>query len=605
MIEYDVETDGLQWPYHNAFLYQFEAPDGSNEAIVVGERGWKEQVQTWFDRAQDDPDGIRAWNSKFDLHFGLNHGFKLPDESKWHDGMIVAHAIDERRSMALKSVANEVLGEGSDDLQKQVKAWLSGERRLRAKAAKEAGTELIEPNYADVPHNLMIPYGLEDVSLTRRIGEVYDPIIASTPDLKGVVDFEREVLAALFAVERRGFPADELGYRMLLHEVTENIERLEEEAEKLAAQGIEDPTAIEYEFNPKSSKQIYEALKRQGADLRFVTNESMDAENLATVEHPLAQAILRFRSEYKAMSTYIEPMISRSYETGIRAWKMPYISPDGRVHANYRQVGARTGRMSCSDPNMQNQPRDDLRLRYNFRAEPGHKLVACDLSNVEMRIFAFYAGQGEILNAVREGKDLHKMTAEFIGIRDRKRPGGEVESARQRAKTFNFSIVYGGGIRTIRKQQRVSQDEARLMLRRYHDAYPEVRRLQNRIEWALYDRGYVAAKATSGRRYRCADPGKQAYKYMNYLVQGTAADVLKAALVKLHKQGVPVVALIHDEIVAHVSEKDAKEVKHLIEEAMTDHPAIIEKVPLEAEGEIIDRWSEAKDPAFVPKWAQS
>lgn len=603
MIEYDVETDGLQWPYHNAFLYQFEAPDGSNEAIVVGERGWESQVQMWLDRGAQE--GLRAWNSKFDLHFGANHGFRLPPEDKWYDGMIDAHVIDERRSVALKSVGKEVLGDGADDLQKELKKFLSDERARRKKAAHEADEELIEPTYKDVPRELIIPYGLEDVGLTRRIGEVYDPIIAATPDLQGVVDFERDVLAALFAVERRGFPVDEQGYRMLHHEVAENLERLEKIAEDLAAEGISEEDAETFEFNPKSSKQIYAALKRRGADLRFVTNESMDAENLATVEDPLANAILEFRAEFKALSTYVEPMISRSYDSGLRAWKMPYACPDGRVHANYRQLGARTGRMSCSDPNMQNQPRDDLRLRYNFRAEPGHKLVACDLSNVEMRIFAFYAGEGDIREAIIRGEDLHSMTAKNVGIRDRARAGGTIESARQRAKMFNFSIVYGGGVRTIRKQQRCTQDEARLMLRRYHDAYPEVKRLQNRIEWALYDRGYVAAKAMSGRRFRCADPGKDAYKYMNYLVQGTSADVLKAALVRLHKQGVPVVGLIHDEIVAHVEEKDAPEVKHLIEQAMTDHPSITEKVPLEAEGEIIDRWSEAKDPTFKPKWEQA
>lgn len=603
MYELDVETNGLQWPYHEAFMFQFAAPDGSTAVIQRGEPGWRDQVQGWLDRAASDPDGIRAWNSKFDLAFVHKEGFQLPPEGKWHDGMITAHVIDERRSVALKSVANEVLGEGSDDLQKQVKAFLSQERARRKKEAHANDAELVEPTYADVPMELMIPYGLEDVILTQKIGQVYDPIIEATPDLKRVVEFERDVLAALFHVEQRGFPVDEQGYRMLHHEVVENIERLEEVAASLAVEGIEPEQLADFEFNPKSSKQIYEALKRRGADLRFVTNESMDAENLATVDDPLANAILEFRAEFKALSTYVEPMISPSYEAGLRAWKMPYIAPDGRVHANYRQLGTRTGRMSCSDPNMQNQPRDDLRLRYNFRAEPGMKLVACDLSNIEMRIFALYAGEGDIRNAILEGGDLHQMTADRVGIRDRVRPGGTVESARQRAKMFNFSIVYGGGVRTIRKQQRCSQDEARLMLRRYHDAYPEVKRLQNRIEWALYDRGYVSAKITSGRRFRCADPGKEAYKFVNLLIQGTAADVLKQALVTLHKQGVPVVALIHDEIVAHVDEKDASEVKHLIEKALTDQPAITEHVPLAAEGDIVDRWSQVKDEKFVPKWA--
>jgi DNA polymerase-1 len=319
---------------------------------------------------------------------------------------------------------------------------------------------------------------------------------------------------------------------------------------------------------------------------------------LETVEDPLAQAILDFRAEYKALSTYVRPMVGRSFETSIRAWKEPFIAPDGRVHANYRQLGARTGRMSCSDPNIQNQPRDDLRLRYNFRAEPGMKLVTCDLNSVEMAVFCAYAGEGRLMDAIRNGEDMHTMTADFIGLRERQRAGGVVESKRQRGKVFNFSVVYGAGVRSIRKAFRVSQAEARLMLRRYHDAYPEVGRLQARVEWRLQDTGYL--KSALGRRYRM-DP-RDAYKGTNYLVQGTAAEIVKNACIKLHADGVPVVAVVHDEIMAYVPESDAEETRQTIIEALTDFPQIGEKVPLTADGDIVDRWSEAKDPTFKPRW---
>lgn len=599
MIQYDVETTGLQWPYHRAFLYQFGDDTGAVE--VLHPKTDRERIQHWFTRGKDE--GIMAWNTKFDWHFAANDGYDLPDDDKWFDGMVIAHAINENRSVALKSIANEVLGIGADDLQKSVKQWLTDERRRRAKEAKAAKLELIEPNYSDVPDDLMRDYAAEDIHLTRRVIKQFQPILERSEGIRKIIDFEHEVLGALWHMERRGFPVDEEGYRLLEHEVVENLEALEDRCAELASVGI-DPVHVEsggWTFNPRSSKQILEALKRRGADISFVTNDSMDAENLGTVDDELARTILEFRSEAKAHSTYIVPYISRTYEASIRSWKEQFIAPDGRIHANFRQVGTKTGRMSCSDPNLQNQPRDDLRLRYNFRAEPGHVLVACDLSNVEMRIFAAYAGEGLLLSTIREGGDLHALTAEFIGIHDRVRAGGHVESARQRAKVVNFSIVYGGGVRTIRKQQGVNQDEARRMLRRYHDAYPEVKRLQNKIEWALQDRGYI--QSAWGRRFRMSPD--DAYKGVNYLVQGTAADLLKAALIRLHKQGVPVVACVHDEIVAHVPEEDAERVKGLIEEAMIDHPQITDKVPLVAEGEIIHRWSEAKDPDFKPKWASS
>lgn len=607
MVDYDVETTGLQpWSgKQTAFLYIFY--DGENAEAIQNTPENEGRIQAWFDRAKADPEGIRAWNAKFDRAFGEVDGFDLPGDGKWHDGMIEAHAIDERRSVALKAVAVELFGDDADDLQRQVKDWLTAERRRRKKEAQEAGEELVEPNYSDVPMPIMEPYGLEDVILTRRTSDNYAPVLEQKPDLKGVVEFERKVMDALYAVEKRGLPADEEGYRRLEQEVVENLERLEDRVQELAKDtGIED-------FNPKSTPQIIEALKARGADLSFMSEKkgklSADAENLRAVDDELAAAILEFRSEFKVLSTYVRPMIGRHYESGMRMWKEPFIAPDGRIHANYRQVGARTGRMSCSDPNMQNQPRDDLRLRYNVRAEPGKVLVACDLSNIEMVLFAAYAGEGRLLNAVRNGEDLHMLTAKMLGLRDRKRAGGVYESARQLGKTYNFSRVYGGGLRTIKRQFRCSMDEARLLKRRFDDAYPEVQRLMNRIEYRLQDQGYIQDKLISGRRFHV--DMREAYKATNYLIQGTAASLLKYALINLHADGVPVVALVHDEVVAHVDEADAEEVQRLIIQRLTEHEALNEVVPLRADGEIIHRWSDAKPLKdsdgrpylFTPQWA--
>jgi DNA polymerase-1 len=303
-------------------------------------------------------------------------------------------------------------------------------------------------------------------------------------------------------------------------------------------------------------------------------------------------------------------MIERHYVTRTRSWKEPFIAPDGRIHTTYRQVGAITGRMSSADPNVQNQPRDDLRLRYNIVARPGYKLVTCDLSNIEMRLFAAYAGPGKLLTMVRNNEDIHAATAKFLGITDRIRAGGFVESARQRAKTFNFSVIYGGGYRTIRRQQRVNMAEAKKLKQRYYDAYPEVQRLQDRIEQTLASRGYI--QTLYGRKI----PGKsnEAYKYVNYLVQGTAAEILKEALISCHEEGIPVVALIHDEIIAEVPEDQAEATRdriiHHLTQAMRPGGKLWDDgrndyvVPLEAEGDIVDRWSQAKDPDFVPNWAK-
>jgi DNA polymerase I-like protein with 3'-5' exonuclease and polymerase domains len=635
VIDFDCETTGFQ-PYsgrQRAFLWTFYDGTGEPEALYPDVEADRQRIQWWLDRGAEE--GLRAWNTKFDRSWADVDGFRMPPDGCYYDGMVEAHAVNERRSVALKSVSVELLGDDADDLQKQVKSFLTEERRRRAKAAKEAGVLIEEPNYSDVPRELMEVYALEDVILTRKVCNQLAITLENAPDLKGLVEFERKAMDALYAVEKRGLPADDQGYRNLELEVIENLETLEDRVLALAAEGdpkiyakemAKDPKdpdeAVETDetgkiisygkdakhladFNPNSSAQILAALKARGADMTFMSVEdgkvSADADNLRAVDDELAGAILEFRSEKKVLSTYVRPMIDRHYESSMRSWKEPFIAPDGRIHATYRQVGARTGRMSCADPNMQNQPRDDLRLRYNIRAEPGFKLVACDLSNIEMVLFAAYAGEGRLLQTIREGGDLHTLTAEGLGFRDRRRPGGGYESARQQGKVFNFTKIYGGGLRSIRRYFRVPIDQARLYNRRYNDLYPEIQNLTRVIEYKLADRGYVQDKLISGRRFR-VEP-RESYKAVNYLIQGTAAALLKYALIKLHEDGVPVVALVHDEIVAHVPEKDAEEVKRLIIERMTEFEALKEIVPLKAEGDIIDRWSQAKSMDFVPKFA--
>lgn len=592
MIDFDVETTGLQWPYHRAFLYQFGDDDGNVVAYnpdLPEERKW---IQLWFDAAKVE--GIIAWNSKFDWHFAVNDGFDVPDESMWHDGMLYAHALNANESVALKNVSVRLLGPDSDDLQKAVKASLTKLAADRKKQAKQDGTEPTLPTYEDVQRDLMVDYAMEDIVLTRKVVNILRPNVERVDDLRKIVAFEREVMGALWHVERRGMPADRDGYYNLRQEVIENWERLEDKAKELAG----DP-----DFNPNSSKQIYNALLKRGADLSYVTGESMDKDNLETVDDELAVAILDYRSENKVLSTYIQPMLERHYVPAMRAWKEPFITAEGRIHTNYRQVGAQTGRMSSADPNIQNQPRDDLRLRYNIVAPEGYKLVAVDLSNIEARLFAVYAatfnnGESRILENICNGIDVYADTAEVMGLRDRPRPGGGVTTARQLGKGYFLSKIYGAGIRSVRKQLRCSQDEARMYNQRYNDAYPEVRRLQNVIEYKLDDVGYV--KSGWGRWMR--GTGREAYKFTNYLVQGTAADLLKDALLKCHRAGIPIVACVHDELISLSPEDKAEEHRDFMIHAMTDYPKFAKMVPLEAEGDIVDRWSQAKDPDFIPNW---
>lgn len=657
MIEFDCETTGLQ-PYsqnNEAFFWIFfdgEKADGIVFYPSIYRMKWnpsnpwdasirryleeaRERIQAWFDRGKRE--SIRAWNTKFDRAFADEAGcFSTPGDGCWHDEMLTAHVLDERRSIALKAVASQLFGEEAAAPQKALKDWLNAENRRRQKVARDNGEEeYVRANYSDVPMSIMYPYGIEDVVLTRKVADVHEVTLRNDEQgaepgqhtLRGTVEFERAAMDALYHIERRGLPARPQEYRRLEQEVIDNLSTLENRVRKLAMEGdpviygktlagdkwgkgqhwidvSEDGSIRSYEggvarledFKPNSTAQVLAALKSRGADMTYMSTKdgkvSADADNLRAVPDELAVAILDFRAEYKVLSTYVRPMIGRSYVSSMNIYKEPFVAPDNRIHANYRQVGARTGRMSCSDPNMQNQPRDDLRLRYNIVADEGFVLVACDLSNIEMMLFAAYCGEGRLLSAVREGEDLHVLTARMLGLRDRARPGGGVETARQLGKTYNFSRIYGGGLRTIRRSFRCTLDEARKLKRRFDDAYPEVSRLQNRIEYRLEDDGFIQDKLISGRRFRV--DARDAYKAPNHLVQGTAAALLKYAVIQLHKDGVPMVALVHDEIVAHVPVKDGPEVGRLIQTRMTEFEGLKGVVPLKADVDIVTRWSDAK-----------
>jgi hypothetical protein len=213
---------------------------------------------------------------------------------------------------------------------------------------------------------------------------------------------------------------------------------------------------------PNSSAQVIAALKARGADMQFMETtdgkiKKADRENLEAVDDELAEAILEYRSEYKVLSTYVRPMIGRHYDTGLRVWKEPFISHATAASTPTTARSARA-RGACRAP---------TRTCRTSRATT----CACATTSAPRRARARRVRPLEHRDAPvrrlrRQGppaggraarRDLHTLTAKFIGIKDRKRAGGYIESARQRGKTFNFSIIYGGGLRTIRKQQRVNR----------------------------------------------------------------------------------------------------------------------------------------------------
>lgn len=642
IIDVDVETTGLQWYSRNVFLVQFgdERVDeeGFDAVEVFRHPEDREEIQKRLNWRDNDYE-FRAHNTKFDAHFLLDaEGYDIAPLERWHDSMVKAHLVDERFSTALKARSGKLFGESVRDYEKAVKAWIATEKTKRQKEHKAAiyewlekegypqkrnklpqipaglalpehlGGKFTEVTYADVPEELMIPYAKEDIVLTRQLDAALTPKMS--PKLMEIYEeIERPVMAALFELERRGLPMDRPALHRLASASSERLEILDERTKDLAEKR---------NFNPGSSKQVVAALERVGADLQFtsVTDTArkqglthaqaqkkgmlkMDEENLSAVDHPLAQAVLDFRGENKLLGTYVLPMLNPGMD---EKHPEPFLANDDRIHGDIRQMGTRTGRMSSANPNMQNWPRDDLRLRYAALADPGYVFVSVDMDAIEARILAYYTlkvGGGPLLEMLREGKDIHCYTSKMTSLNGRQRANG-FESPRQQGKRLNYLKMYRGGVKAIRKFFLVNQSRAREINQLYERAYPEIGLLDDQIQWKLGQRGYI--ETLYGRRQRLDKPLRQVgYKFLNYLIQGTAADMLKVATVRLHRQGVPLVAAVHDELVAHVPEADAERTAKLMEEALTDFPKIGAQVPLGAESNIVKRWSQAKDPDYIPE----
>jgi DNA polymerase-1 len=208
-------------------------------------------------------------------------------------------------------------------------------------------------------------------------------------------------------------------------------------------------------------------------------------------------------------------------------------------------------------------------------------LVGCDLDNIELRVLAHYAPGGELERALAEG-DLHQRTANDFGI------------DRATAKTLNHGILYGAGANRVGKILGLEHREAKLARDRWHELWPEITRLKARLGRQIRRRGYIE---TIGGRRHYADTAN--HRTLNYLIQGSAADLFKGALIELHALGVPMILLVHDEVVAEVPEQEAAFTARLLEEVLARGMGRVEH--LVAHAQVAERWSDFKEPGYCPE----
>ncbi|WP_411685395.1 DNA polymerase I [Aeromonas caviae] len=537
------------------------APVQLTEAVVLGK----------LKPLLEDPARLKVGqNLKYDRNVLLNHGIELQGIA--YDTMLESYVLNSTASR--------------HDMDSLARRYLNVEtisfEEIAGKGVKQLTFNQIELEQA-------APYAAEDADITLRLHQTLWGKLSAEPGLAKVFsEIELPLLPVLARMERLGTTIEP----KLLHQQSQEIEvrlaELEKQAHELAGQ----------EFNLSSPKQLGEILftklglpiikkTPKGAPS---TAEEVLAELAETYELP--QLLMEHRGLAKLKSTYTD--------------KLPLmIKPQtGRVHTSYHQAVAATGRLSSTDPNLQNIPvrnEQGRRIRQAFIPCAGYKLVAADYSQIELRIMAHLSGDKGLLTAFAEGKDIHKATAaEVFGVA----LDAVTSDMRRSAKAINFGLIYGMSAFGLAKQLGIGRAEAQKYMDLYFERYPGVLEYMERTRQQADAQGYV--ETLFGRRLylpdiksRNAGLRKAAERAaINAPMQGTAADIIKRAMINvdgwicgIEDESIRMLMQVHDELVFEIREEKLEEYIALIKEKMSGAAELY--VPLVVEAGTGDNWDQA------------
>ncbi len=506
-------------------------------------------------------------NAKFDTHVLANEGIQLKGVK--HDTMLMAYVLASNKKVALEELASRYLGR----------------QGLSFEEVCGKGASAITFDY--VPLDKATQYACEDADFTFQLAQVLAPKIEAVAGFAATYDLEMQVWPVLYAMERVGVKLDERELHQQSGELGDTLAKLEKQAYELAEQ----------EFNLNSPKQLGEILFDK-LQLPVVSKTSKgapstDEETLSKLaeDYPLPKLILEYRSLAKLKSTYTDKLPKMVF-TGT-----------GRVHTNYAQAAVVTGRLSSSDPNLQNIPvrtEEGRRVRKAFIAEPGYHLMSADYSQIELRVMAHISGDENLQKAFAEGKDIHRATAaEVFGVEL------EAVSSEQRraAKAINFGLIYGMGAFGLAANLGISRDAAQNYIARYFTRYPGVAAYMETTRAKANDDGYV--ETVFGRRLWLPEiqgakgPRRAAAERaaINAPMQGTAADLIKKAMVAVQqwlveqKMQSRMIMQVHDELVLEVKDEEAALVKEQLPKLMASVAELA--VPLLAEVGEGENWEQA------------
>lgn len=511
-------------------------------------------------------------NLKYDALVFAQHGVTL---AAIDDTMLLSYVLDA--------------GRASHNMDALSEAWLG---HTPIAFSEVAGSGKNQVSFDQVPIERAAEYAAEDADVTLRLWQVLKPRLVAERKSTVYETLERPMVAVLANMERRGISIDRQVLSRLSGEFAQTAARLEAEIRDLAGEPI----------NPGSPKQLGDIMfgkmglpggtkTKTGA---WSTSASI-LDDLAEQGHEFPKKILEWRGVAKLKSTYTDLLPT-------------FVHPQThRIHTSYALAATTTGRLSSSEPNLQNIPvrtEDGRKIRRAFVATPGHKLVSADYSQIELRLLAEIADIPALKQAFLDGLDIHAMTAsEMFGVPIKDMPG----EVRRRAKAINFGIIYGISAFGLANQLGIPREEASAYIKRYFERFPGIRAYMDATRDFCRANGYV--ETLFGRKchypeIKASNPSVRAFNEraaINARLQGTAADIIRRAMIRMddalkaNRLSAQMLLQVHDELVFEVPDAEVEATLPVICHVMQTAPlpAVSISVPLHVDARAAANWDDA------------
>jgi DNA polymerase-1 len=521
----------------------------------------------------EDPGVLKiGQNIKYDALVLARHGIDLKPQD---DTMLLSYALDSGRG-----------GHGMDELAQK---WLN---HTCIAYRDVTGTGKARVGFAEVPIDKAAEYSAEDADITLRLWRVFKARLVAEGMTSVYETLERPLVPVLMQMERSGISIDRNLLSRLSGDFAQSMGALEEDIFTLAGE----------RFNLGSPKQLgdilFGKLGFEGASKTktgaWATGASV-LEDLAAEGHELPRKILDWRQLAKLKSTYSDALPG-------------YIHPETkRVHTSFSMASTSTGRLSSTDPNIQNIPirtEEGRKIRKAFVAPQGKKLISADYSQIELRVLAHMADIPQLKKAFADGLDIHAMTAsEMFGVPVEGMPA----DVRRRAKAINFGIIYGISAFGLANQLSIEREEAGAYIKKYFERFPGIRDYMDRMRGEAKSVGYVTTLFGRKCHYplnEARSPAERGFlerAAINAPIQGTAADIIRRAMIRMEdalkkeKLSAQMLLQVHDELVFEVPDEEVERTIPVICRVMESAPlpAVDLDVPLKVDARAAQNWDEA------------